>query len=127
MARYRITAQGNRGTASRCGSARSGGEAVANGWNISGRVTIRPDGSEKDCDSVFMSIHSGSKGYPKAGKYRPSIQLAFRESDGLVQLKINGRCVYRTHHMDDSFARKIEAITQSYNQEKYNQENDKNT
>ena len=57
MARFRGGAQGNRGGVTRTGSANSGFEAFANGWNAGVRVWL---GAAGDKDTIDIWLTSGS-------------------------------------------------------------------
>lgn len=61
MARFMADIQGNRGPASRLGSARSGMEAHINGWTGGVFVKIYADPTT-DKDSVRIALNGGSGG-----------------------------------------------------------------
>jgi len=55
MARFRATIQGNRGEASRLGSAASGITATVNGWNIGARVEVQVGSTGVDEVRVYLT------------------------------------------------------------------------
>ena len=60
MARFRGTIQGNRGQASRLGSANSGLIVEANGWDFGIRVTVHTDAEDHEIFEVYKT--GGSHG-----------------------------------------------------------------
>lgn len=58
MARFRGTLQGNRGDASRLGTAKSGLRVTANGWNIGATVDLFVN--DKGEDVLEISLTGGS-------------------------------------------------------------------
>lgn len=66
MARYRGTVQGQRGVASRLGSANSGLRVTANGWNVGANVYIDPcEGCGEDIVDVVRTFGSNTGGRPR--------------------------------------------------------------
>lgn len=61
MAQFRATIKGNRGTASRLGTKKSGITARINGWNIGARVDILHD-EKTGKDKIYIYATSGSNG-----------------------------------------------------------------
>ncbi len=59
MARFRATIQGQRGAASRLGSAKSGITATVNGWNAGIRVSACP-GNMQGQDVFMVEVTYGS-------------------------------------------------------------------
>jgi hypothetical protein len=79
MARYRARIQGQRGAASRLGSARSGIMAAVNGWHLGVRVESGPP--DGDADTFDVTVTGGSR-EPTRGIYlgrvsRQGDRLAF--------------------------------------------------
>jgi len=72
MARYRGTIQGNRGQASRLGTANSQLVATINGWHIGVSVIIGPDPDNPDRDLLIVRATNGS-GYGPEPKTKPMI------------------------------------------------------
>lgn len=62
MARYKADIQGNRGGASRLGSANSGIWGHVRGWRLGARVEIDP-GVDPDRDEVTIYVTGGSAGF----------------------------------------------------------------
>lgn len=63
MARFRATIKGNRGEASRLGTAGSGITARVNGWNEGIRVEAVPNTEFPERDYFAVYITGGSNGY----------------------------------------------------------------
>lgn len=59
MARFKADICGNRGPASRLGSAASGMDAHIRGWDVGVRIAARADGDE---DEFSVYVTSGSNG-----------------------------------------------------------------
>ena len=60
MARFYAAIQGNRGEATRMGTANSGIDGHVRGWKVGGRVMMRVN--SKGEDEVTLSITAGSNG-----------------------------------------------------------------
>ncbi len=78
MAQYRAEIKGQRSSASRLGSKKSGIESLINGWNIGVKVEITCDDLGRD--HVYISMTSGSN----AGK-NPELIAEFCE-DKLIYI-----------------------------------------
>lgn len=82
MARFYGALQGNRGEASRLGSAASGLHGHIRGWNLGGEVYMSADG---DRDSVRVALTSGSHRRTDAG-----IDIeATEQTDGRVRFVVS--------------------------------------
>ncbi|HNV66970.1 MAG TPA: hypothetical protein PKV77_11050 [Bacteroidales bacterium] len=65
MARYYGGIQGNRGTATRLGTASSGLTAFANGWHIGAQVNLYPASRDSDEDELTITLNHGSSRNPR--------------------------------------------------------------
>lgn len=63
MARYYGVIQGNRGEATRMGSAKSGFWGHIRGWRVGAKVECRTDPKDADRDWVQVAVTHGSNGY----------------------------------------------------------------
>lgn len=88
MARFYGSIRGNRGEATRMGSAKSGFFGSINGWNVGASVSLSDD-KGKDCVSV--RITSGSN-----GRFS-SIQLATFTEDGTIQINPEAARLFRAN------------------------------
>lgn len=85
MARFRAVIQGNRGSASRLGSAHSGLQANVNGWDVGVEVAAHAEGEN---DSFFIYMTGGSN------DSHPTTYI------GRVTL-VNGKPVFYTGNQND--------------------------
>jgi opacity protein-like surface antigen len=67
MSRFYANIQGNRGSASREGSEKSGIEGHIRGWNIGARVRVEVD--DLDRDTITIYITGGSAGLSSDEKF----------------------------------------------------------
>lgn len=65
MARFLGFVRGQRGPATRLGSASSGLAISANGWNGGVNVNLYVDKEGRDCASIFLTDGSGHTGEPQ--------------------------------------------------------------
>jgi len=77
MAQFRAEIRGQRGEASRLGSAKSGIKATVNGWNSGVRVEAQTSASGDDFFYIYAT--SGSNGY-----HSESIGVVIRDETGKV-------------------------------------------
>jgi len=62
MSRYYADIQGNRGQATRMGTAASGMQGHIRSWNLGCQVFCKPDNENAENDSMIVQITSGSTG-----------------------------------------------------------------
>lgn len=78
MARYRGTVRGNRGDASRGGSADSGLMGHIRGWEVGAYVFVGPLFGDKDKDEVEIFVSTGSN-----GKIQQKVAIFDETEDGV--------------------------------------------
>ena len=69
MARFRATIQGQRGSASRLGSAKSGIMARVNGWDVGVEVVAQHNASHSDSRDIFELYATGGSHNAHRARY----------------------------------------------------------
>jgi len=80
-----MTLVGGRGMASRLGTAKSGGIARADGWEVGGAVWVTPDPDFPDRDMVAFYATDGSK----ASMRRDPVAVIRQDIDGTLIITSN--------------------------------------
>lgn len=86
MSRFYASIQGNRGEATRTGSANSGIVGHIRGWNVGVHVVVGPKCGNEDMDECCIYLTGGSNGRSD------SILLGRFTVDDLKQMAGRGKC-----------------------------------